>query len=124
MESVVIILRNSRNYEHLSKVLFINAVDLVTRDKSVSYLSEEHQEEIISIYKLYNSKPGVASVDDVEDIAKNDWSLSIPLYVTKLRNEIDSKLSLKDSYEIWSSAGERNNEAKRNVIDYLANQLP
>jgi len=124
MESVVIILRNSRNSEHLSKVLFINAVDLVTRDKSVSYLSEEHQEEILSIYKLYDSKPGVASVDDVEDIAKNDWSLSIPLYVTKLRNDSDSILSFKDSYEIWSSAGKRNNEAMGNVIDYLANQLP
>ena len=84
MEAVVIILRNGRSKVDQEKVLFINAVDLVTRERAVSYLNPSHQEEILNAYLTYESKNGLSHVATVEQIKENDWSLAIPLYIEKM----------------------------------------
>lgn len=81
MEAVVIVLRNGRLVANQSKVIFINAVELVTRERGVSYLAESHQSEILSVYKNFKSKNGFSSVRGIREIESNDYSLAIPLYV-------------------------------------------
>jgi type I restriction enzyme M protein len=86
MEAVVIILRNGRNKSSVSKTLFIDAVDLVTRERAVSFLDDSHQDKILELYRNYKNEIGLASLRTTEDIEKNQFSLAIPLYVEKVLN--------------------------------------
>lgn len=81
MEAVVIVLRNGRKDLATPKVLFINAVQLVSRERAFSYLSESNQNQILQIYKEACTLPGLSSVISSDQIKENEWSLSIPLYI-------------------------------------------
>jgi type I restriction system adenine methylase HsdM len=81
MEAVVVTLRNGRPKKMRDKVLFINAVDLVARERAQSFLRPEHQDAILNAYRTFADVPGLAAVASTSDIAANDFSLNIPLYV-------------------------------------------
>jgi len=62
-------------------VIFIDAVNEVTRERSMSYLKPEHQERIAAAYHDFKDIDGFAKVASLEDIRANEGNLSIPLYV-------------------------------------------
>ncbi len=102
MEAVVIILRNGRSAVKSGKTIFINAVDLVTRDRAFSYLNADHQNIIHSVYTNFVDEPGLSKVQTAKDIERNDFSLSIPLYVERGSSEDrDTDLPISEIYENW-----------------------
>jgi len=102
MEAVVIILRNGRSAVKSGKTIFINAVDLVTRDRAFSYLNADHQNIIHSVYTNFVDEPGLSKVQTAKDIERNDFSLSIPLYVEKgSSKDKGTDLPISEIYENW-----------------------
>lgn len=80
MEACIMICRAQKNAASKGRVLFINALKEVTRKNAESKLEPAHIEKIL---KAYRERPsdGVFSYDATnEEIAKNDFSLAIPLY--------------------------------------------
>jgi len=63
------------------QVIFIDAVNEVTRERSMSYLKPEHQQRIADAYHAFKDVEGFAKVASLADIRANDGNLSIPLYV-------------------------------------------
>ena len=63
------------------QVIFIDAVNEVTRERSMSYLKPEHQQRIADVYHAFKDVEGFAKVATLADIRANDGNLSIPLYV-------------------------------------------
>lgn len=112
MEAVVVVLRNNRSKPNAGKVLFINALDLVTRERSVSYLGIQHQKTILTTYSKYRDVEGLATVCDHEQIRKNDWSLAIPLYVQKIQTVEDgANQNLSDLISTWVNCGDESRNA-------------
>jgi type I restriction enzyme M protein len=81
MEACIVICRMDRPAARRGRVLFINAVDEVTRERSMSYLKPEHQERIADAYHAFVDVDGFAKVATLDEIRANDGNLSIPLYV-------------------------------------------
>ncbi len=112
MEAVVVVLRNNRSNPNAGKVLFINAIDLVIRERSISYLGIQHQETILSTYSKYTDVEGLATVCDHEQIKNNDWSLAIPLYVQKVQTVGDgADQNLADLISTWADCGDESRKA-------------
>ncbi len=123
MEAVVIILRNGRSDEHSSKTLFINAVDLVTRERAVSYLSDSQQSEILSAYRNYKNVSGLASVRRTKEIESNDFSLAIPLYVDKLTGtNLNDQSSLSKVFESWISSSKKSESQLKSLLTEIASE--
>lgn len=59
----------------------IDAVNEVTRERSMSYLKPEHQERVADAYHAFKNVEVFAKVATLADIRANDGNLSIPLYV-------------------------------------------
>ena len=116
MEAVVVILRPDRPEEQRDQVLFINAVDLVARERAQSFLRPEHQQEILAAYEGFTDVAGLAAVVDRERIAANEYSLSIPLYVAVESGDSDF-VSLEDAVAQWREAA---NVADTSVASLLA----
>lgn len=81
MEAVVVILRSRKPLERQGKVLFINAVDEVARERAQSFLREQHQQKILSAYEAFTDQNGFATVASLGQIADMGYSLAIPLHV-------------------------------------------
>jgi type I restriction enzyme M protein len=65
------------------KVLFINAVDEVTRERAQSFLKDEHIDKILRAYRNYEDVEGFAKIAGLEEIRGKDYTLNIPLYVRR-----------------------------------------
>lgn len=81
MEACVVICCMNKPAKRRSKVIFIDAVNEVTRERSMSFLKPEHQERIADAYHDFKDIEGFAKVASLDDIRVNDGNLSIPLYV-------------------------------------------
>ena len=88
-------------------MLFINAVNEVERRNAQSYLEDRHIARIAAAYDSYTDDNGFAKVATIQDIADNNFSLSIPLYVKSEidDNEVDGR-TVHECYDSWLAASE------------------
>ena len=107
MEACIVICRTAKRPDQRNKVLFINALNEVERRNAQSYLTDEHIRKIADTYENYESVEGFSQVVTADEIKKNDYSLSIPLYVRAERTEDEDNLTLQEHYDIWRDASER-----------------
>ncbi len=84
MEACVVICRTAKPKARKGRILFINAVNEVTRERAQSFLTDEHIERIVAAYRDYKDEPGFTRVAVLEEIRAKDGNLSIPLYVSQL----------------------------------------
>lgn len=91
MEACVVICRSKKRKAVRGKILFIDAVTAVARERAQSFLRTEHQDRILAAYQAFKNAPGFAAVVSFEDVLAKDGSLSIPLYVKKPKPEVDPR---------------------------------
>ena len=108
MEACLLICRMQKPANRRGKILFINAVDEVRRDKTISMLEEKHIDKIFKAYKEYKDIPGFAKVVSIEQILENGATLNISQYVSRLEVKDDAP---KQSF------GELMTEWKKNRIE-------
>lgn len=122
MEAVVVVLRADRPADERGKVLFINAVDLVARERAQSFLRSTHQEAILTAYQGFVDVEGLSAVAYQETIAKNGYSLAIPLYVAEVSGA--SKVpTLDEAVTAWRSAAQEADEAVAGLLGALGGEV-
>ena len=89
MEACIVICSKNKEAKRKGKVLFINAINEVTRKNAQSYLEEKHIEKITTAYNDYEDKVGFAKVVTIQEIQNNNCSLNISLYVNKSQSTED-----------------------------------
>ena len=83
MEACIVVCRAKKPAKRRGKLLFIDAVNEVARERAMSSLRPEHQERIEAAYAAFADEDGFAKVASLDDIAAQGHSLSIPLYVRR-----------------------------------------
>lgn len=81
MQSCIVVCRTKKTPKQRNKILFIDASNEVTRERTQSFLAPDHLNNILQSYREFSSSAGFATVATLEEIKANDWSLNIPLYV-------------------------------------------
>jgi type I restriction enzyme M protein len=87
MESCVVVLNCNKPAERKNKILFINGVKHVTRDRAYSRLSDEDLTVLIEAYFKPDNQSDITSLVDLDTIIENQHNLSIPLYVKAKNSE-------------------------------------
>lgn len=106
MEACIVICQTKKPDSHKGHVLFINAVNEVTRKNAESFLEPSHIDKIAKAYAEYKTDDDIAKKVSIREIEKNGFSLSIPLYVkdpssTAAIAEIGS---VQECYAEWCTA--------------------
>jgi type I restriction enzyme M protein len=96
--------------ERKGKVLFIDALNEVTRERAQSFLKPEHQQRILQAFQSFAPIEGFAAVATLDQIARNGANLSIPQYVKRATsaangNGTHEAISLRAAWEKWQSDG-------------------
>lgn len=117
MEACLLICRMQKPTQRKGKILFINAVDEVRRDKTISMLEEKHIDKIFKAYKEYKDIPGFAKVVDNKDILENGATLNISQYVSRLEVKDDApKQTLEELIKMWKKNREELYDRIKNLI--------
>lgn len=103
MEACIVFCRSKKPKEERGKVLLIDAVNEVARERATSFLSAEHQQRIERAYRAYEGEEGFAKVATFADIAAQNFSLSIPLYVKRSATAA-STASLRKLWEAFEAS--------------------
>ena len=81
MEACVVICRMNKPKERRNKILFINAVNEVTRERAQSFLSDDHIQRIVEAYREFGDIEGFTRVASNDEVREKGNILSIPMYV-------------------------------------------
>lgn len=83
MEACVVVCRTRKPPKRRGRVLFLDAVREVARERAQSFLTAAHQQRILKAYRVFADEPGFAAVATTADVLANDGNLSIPRYVRR-----------------------------------------
>ncbi|EJX5197712.1 N-6 DNA methylase, partial [Salmonella enterica] len=86
MESCVVVLNCNKPAERKNKVLFINGVEHVTRERAHSRLSKDDLAVLCEAYFSPENQNNITALVDIDAIKGNLYNLSIPLYVQAQQN--------------------------------------
>ncbi|MBE4224121.1 N-6 DNA methylase, partial [Vibrio parahaemolyticus] len=86
MESCVVVLNCNKPVERKNKILFINGVEHVTRERAHSRLSDDDLDVLCEAYFTPEQQNDITALVDIETIKENLYNLSIPLYVQAQNN--------------------------------------
>ena len=115
MEACILLCRSKKNNAQKGNILFIRATDLVERKNNVSYLTEDHIQQIVDLYIRRDIVDGLSAVINKNVVIENGGSLSTKLYV---RNRDDNDIcNLQDGYNLWL----KSSQAVSNKIVSLLN---
>ncbi|WP_367344156.1 N-6 DNA methylase [Methanomethylovorans sp.] len=81
MESCLVFCKKKKDASTKGKVLFIEAKNELTIEKTQSFLETTHISKIYDVYMRYESIDGFSKVVDIEEIKENKYNLNIKLYV-------------------------------------------
>ena len=131
MEACVVICRTAKPKKRRNKILFINAVNEVTRERAQSFLTAGHIGKIFEAYRNFENQFGLARVASTDELRENDSNLSIPLYVrpnhANHSGEISEnqasfgKESLKQSIADWQDNSRMLRESMNNLFEIMEN---
>ncbi|MCW2313405.1 type I restriction system adenine methylase HsdM [Rhodoferax antarcticus] len=110
MESCIVICNRKKPAARKGKVLFIDAVAEVTRERAQSFLKPEHQKRILDTFKAFADVPGFAKVATLAEIAAVAGNLSIPLHVKRVAaapatDSNGDAVSLQSTWDQWQTDG-------------------
>ncbi|MDZ4402348.1 N-6 DNA methylase [Prosthecobacter sp.] len=83
METCVIVCRVQKPKSRRCTILFINAVNKVTRERAQSFLADEH----VRAYQDFKDEPGFTRIVPIEEIRAKGRNLGISLYVGRETQE-------------------------------------
>jgi type I restriction enzyme M protein len=123
MEACVVFCRSKKQKKRAGKVLLIDAINEVTRERAISFLTPTHQARIEQAYKAFVDEPGFCKVATREDFSMQNWSLSIPLYVKRPSASTShaggAEPTLAEAWETWETSGRMFWEQMDTVVDML-----
>ena len=81
MQSCIVICRRNKAPKQKHKILFIDAVNEVTRERTQSFLTKANIDRVVQALRTFNTEEGFAKAATLDEVKDNLWSLNIPLYV-------------------------------------------
>lgn len=118
MESCVVVLNCNKPSERKNKILFINGVEHITRERAHSRLSDDNLSTLCEAYSSPERQNDIATLVDIGTIKGNLYNLSIPLYVqTQSNGEL---YDVEHAIEKWKASRMQLKKQANNLFKSLA----
>jgi type I restriction enzyme M protein len=120
MVSCLLITNNKKPESRQGKILFIQAVNEIRKEKTMSYLDQVHIERIHNAYKGFHEEDGFSKVMNVEDVLIDKYArLSVQYYVKK---KVDRNNDFLQAYSDWEKASVELKKSMSGLFKILKNE--
>ena len=117
LAACVLIFRQNKESSKKKKVLFIDGSDQVRVGRAQNYLEENHVKQIYDWITAFENVENYVKAVSYDEIAENDFSLNIPLYVEKIIE--DNLPSVEDALSDLKLAWEESQKAEEKFKSIL-----
>ena len=126
MEACVMVCRNQKSPGRKGRILFIDAVTEIAREKAQSFLRPEHQARILSAYQAFTEEPGFATVASNYDVLEAAGNLSIVRYVKKPKPQESTgeAVTLAEAWDAFDNEGREFWTGMDALVDMLDRTVP
>jgi len=118
MESCVVVLNCNKPAERKNKVLFINGVGNVTRERAHSRLSDNDLAVLCEAYFNPEEQVEITALVEIDTIKENLYNLSIPLYMPT--QGLDEFHDVEHAIETWEISRILLKKQTKNLLKSLA----
>jgi type I restriction enzyme M protein len=122
MEAVVVTLRARKPAARRGKVLFINALNEVTREQANSFLCPSHQTKILDAYQLFRNIDEFAALATSDEMARKNFSLALPLYIAST-SAPDVRVGVPEAVHDWRISILRSEATFAEVLALLRQEM-
>lgn len=119
MEACIVICRTRKPANRRGKVLFINAINEVTRKNAESYLEQKHIDKIAAAYDAFESDDDIAKVVENTEIANNGYSMNVSLYAKENKEVVVDDRTLQECFDDWKLGSKAVNHSFENILEIL-----
>jgi type I restriction enzyme M protein len=121
MEACIVICRTRKSAGRQGKVLFIDGVHEIARERALSFLKPGHQDRIVNAYEAFTDESGFAAVVSVEKILRADSNLSIPRFVRPTADSVGGGRDggLRSTWAAFDAGGRRFWQQMDALLDVL-----
>jgi len=120
MVSCLLVTNNNKPLERKGKILFIEAVNEVRKEKTISYLDDKHVHKILEAFKQFEVNPGFSEIISIEQLLEDiNARLSVQLFVN------GSELIQEELSEVvsqWESSSSRLKSSVNQLLKLTTNQ--
>ena len=117
MTSCLLITNNNKKTKRKGKVLFVQAVNEVRNEKTISYLDPQHIERIHNVYLTFENEDTFTAVVNNDEILKdNNTRLSVQLFVKQ--NKIEA-----EEFDVLLENWEQSSDSLKNSMNELFKTL-
>lgn len=118
MYSCLLICNKRKAKERRNKVLFIQAVDEVREEKTISFLDETHIQKILNAYHSYKEEEGFTAIVGIDKILEDkNARLSVQLYVR--RNSNTASDTLENLLSKWKDSSHILHNSMKSLFEML-----
>ena len=129
MEACVVICRASKPKARSGKILLVNAVNEVTRERAQSFLTDDHITRIAAAYRAFADEADFAKVVRLDEVRSRGGNLSISLYVNPTPSVTTggrNGTSTADALAAWMKSSSEARSALSRIRPHIkgASELP
>ena len=119
MEACVVFCHMNKPKNKKGKILFINAINEVTKEKTQGFLKQDHIEKIWKTYQKYGDIPSFSKVAPLNSIKKENYDLRVSVYAPINESNDADNHSLEDVITNWNSSSLQLRESFDNLLKAL-----
>ena len=123
MEACVVVCRMNKPRKRKNKILMINAVNEVTRERAQTFLTGDHISTIVKAYLSEARDASLSRLVESAELRSHDYNLSIPLYVTSrganAETGVEENMSLPTAIELWHRSSVALRESSTETLETL-----
>ena len=119
MEACILICQANKSSTRKGRVLFINAVHMVHREGTYSFLSDGDIRVIADAYNSFAPQDGFCAVATVKEILDNGGSLRVSRYVHRDTSSPFDDISEEEVATDWMQASEKAKDSYDKFITLL-----
>ena len=126
MEACVVICRTAKPKSRRNRILFINAVNEVARERAQSFLTDDHIARIVRAYDQFKDEPGFARIVSIEEIRSREGNLSLPLYVRpenangSRSSDLEESKDLGQALKAWHRSSRELRESMTRLFEKIS----
>ena len=119
MEACLLITRTNKPKHKKGKILFINAVNEVRQEKTMSFLEQTHIDKIFDAYSNFDNKEDFAALVNKEEILQNGGNLSVSLYVRTDKYDASQNEDFSEVFEKWEKSSHELKKSMKQLFETL-----
>jgi type I restriction enzyme M protein len=121
MESCLVVTNNNKDKQRAGRILIINGSDLVRKEKTISFLEDQHIQAMLDAYESDTSIDGLSEFVSIEELSKNNFSLNISLYVNKY--DSTHSVSFEDTLTDWAASSKKLSDSMASLFQSIGGDV-